>query len=287
MLCHRRESPCYAPPPIVQRQRFVGVSLHLDGSTVSGCRSSGRCSRAFTEGRQRADRLPGRRRTCMRDGADGRSVVASTRRGRPRAPCIGTPLHVACRFRHIRSASVCWPTRYGNAPATALRAHEHAMACRAHGAGSRRRCLSWCHGVRCRAGVHRSPHGEGDHAACRGGHRHALPDPVRHSTVRERTPRVATLADAGRVREGEHAWMTMLSRHTALAPVSLTLDESDRQPGEAYRSQQMHALGDILPFLHADPRRHRLSRSHRRRYRRRCIRMVEDGTCRACHADAW
>ena len=112
---------------------------------------------------------------------------------------------------------------------------------------------------------------------------------VRRSTVRERTQRAATLADAGRVREVEYAWMTMLSRHTALALAlaSLTLDESDRQPGEAYLSQQMHALGDILPFLHADTRHHLLSRSHRRRYRGRCIRMVEDGTCHACHTDAW
>jgi len=93
----------------------------------------------------------------------------------------------------------------------------------------------------------------------------------------------------GRVREDAHAWMTMLSRHTALALAlaSLTRDESDRQPGEAYLSQQMHALGDILPFLHADTRHHLLSRSHWRRYRGRCIRMVEDGTYHACHTDAW
>jgi hypothetical protein len=112
---------------------------------------------------------------------------------------------------------------------------------------------------------------------------------VRRSTVRERTQRAATLADTGWVREGEPAWMTMLSRHTALALAlaSLTRDESDRQPGEAYLSQQMHALGDILPFLHADTRHHCLSRSHRQRYRGRCIRMVEDGACHVCHTDAW
>jgi hypothetical protein len=62
---------------------------------------------AFMGGSQHADSLPGRCCMCMRDGADGRSVVASTRRGRPREQCSGPPLSVACRSRHIQSASVC------------------------------------------------------------------------------------------------------------------------------------------------------------------------------------
>jgi hypothetical protein len=61
---------------------------------------------AFMGGLHRADRLPGRRCTYMR-GADGRSVASSTSSGHPHEHGSGTPLPVACRFRHIRSASVC------------------------------------------------------------------------------------------------------------------------------------------------------------------------------------
>ena len=94
-----------------------------------------------------------------------------------------------------RQASV-EPTVSGDAPATALRAH---------GAGSRRRCLSWWHGVRFRAGVHRSagcmPHGEGDHAACYGGHRQGALCPIHRATF-DRSRTNTTGGHARRCRTG-------------------------------------------------------------------------------------